>query len=84
MQRTWLESGEESEMEVRLDVENTLWANTVLAAGRAIGVVVYTGGETRSALNNSKPRTKLALIDLEINHQIKVGSLMIRFIANMK
>lgn len=26
-----------------LDVENTLWANTVVAAGTATGIVVYTG-----------------------------------------
>jgi hypothetical protein len=26
-----------------LNIENALWANTVLAAGTAIGLVVYTG-----------------------------------------
>ena len=30
-----------------LTVDNTLWANTVVASGTAIGLVVYTGRETR-------------------------------------
>jgi phospholipid-translocating ATPase len=55
-------------------LENTLWANTVLAAGEAVGVVVYTGRETRSVMNNSKPRSKVGLIDLEINDLTKVRS----------
>lgn len=53
-------------------MENTLWANTVLAAGNAVGVVVYTGKETRSVMNNSMPRSKVGLIDLEINNLTKV------------
>jgi phospholipid-translocating ATPase len=30
-----------------LSLENTLWANTVLANGKIIGLVAYTGKETR-------------------------------------
>lgn len=55
-----------------LDLENTLWANTVVAAGRATGIVVYTGGETRSVMNNSAPRSKVGLIDMEINNLTKL------------
>lgn len=54
-------------------MENTLWANTVLAAGSAVGIVVYTGRETRSVMNNSMPRSKVGLIDLEINNLTKVS-----------
>lgn len=59
--------GEES-----LDVENTLWANCVVASGTALGLVVYTGAETRSVMNNSAPRSKVGLLDMEINQLTKV------------
>lgn len=55
-----------------LDLENTLWANTVIAAGRATGVIIYTGCETRSVMNNSSPRSKVGLIDMEINNLTKL------------
>ncbi|CAE6477740.1 unnamed protein product [Rhizoctonia solani] len=50
-----------------LTAENMLWSNTVLAAGTAIGMVVYTGKETRAVMNTSHPETKVGLLDLEIN-----------------
>ncbi|KAK9877429.1 hypothetical protein WA026_018540 [Henosepilachna vigintioctopunctata] len=50
-----------------LDLENTLWTNCVLASGQALGVVIYTGPETRSVMNNSQPRSKVGQLDLEIN-----------------
>lgn len=62
----------QQEEEESLDVENTLWANTVVAAGTATGIVVYTGCETRSVMNNSQPRSKVGLLDLEINGLTKV------------
>ncbi|XP_055637865.1 probable phospholipid-transporting ATPase IIA isoform X1 [Toxorhynchites rutilus septentrionalis] len=55
-----------------LNVENTLWANTVVASGTAIGIVIYTGPETRSVMNNSQPRSKVGLLDIEINGLTKV------------
>ncbi|KAG5637700.1 hypothetical protein H0H81_003555 [Sphagnurus paluster] len=54
-----------------LTVENVLWANTVLAAGSAVGFVVYTGPETRAVMNTSHPETKIGLLDLEINNLAK-------------
>ncbi|CAH0381213.1 unnamed protein product [Bemisia tabaci] len=60
-------NGEES-----LDVENTLWANCVVASGSALGAVVYTGAETRSVMNNSQPRSKVGQLDIEINQLTKV------------
>lgn len=74
-------------MEVEsLSVENTVWANTVVASGnlfeifylkiimigRLIGIVIYTGYETRSVMNTSMPSTKVGLLDLEINRLSKV------------
>ncbi|KAG8133398.1 putative Phospholipid-transporting ATPase protein, partial [Naja naja] len=39
-----------------LSIENTLWASTVVASGTVIGVVIYTGKETRSVMNTSNPK----------------------------
>ena len=55
-----------------LTAENVLWSNTVLAAGSAVGFVVYTGPETRAVMNTSHPETKMGLLDLEINRLAKV------------
>ncbi|KIM23917.1 hypothetical protein M408DRAFT_332096 [Serendipita vermifera MAFF 305830] len=55
-----------------LTVENVLWANTVLAAGSAVGFVIYTGSETRAVMNTSHPETKVGLLDLEINRLAKI------------
>jgi phospholipid-translocating ATPase len=57
-----------------LTAENVLWSNTVLAAGSAIGFVIYTGSDTRAVMNTSHPETKVGLLDLEINRLAKVGS----------
>ena len=56
-----------------LTVENVLWSNTVLAAGSAVGFVIYTGAETRAVMNTSHPGTKVGLLDLEINRLAKVS-----------
>ncbi|KAL0952707.1 hypothetical protein HGRIS_006943 [Hohenbuehelia grisea] len=55
-----------------LTAENLLWSNTVLAAGSAIGFVIYTGSETRAVMNTSHPETKVGLLDLEINKLAKI------------
>lgn len=57
---------------VGLTVDNTLWANTVLASGTAIGMVIYTGKDTRQAMNTSKAGTKVGLLELEINNLSKI------------
>ncbi|KAH7882069.1 hypothetical protein F5I97DRAFT_1989102 [Phlebopus sp. FC_14] len=55
-----------------LTAENVLWSNTVLAAGSAVGFVVYTGSETRAVMNTSHPETKVGLLDMEINRLAKI------------
>ncbi|KAF8497269.1 hypothetical protein F5888DRAFT_1889856 [Russula emetica] len=46
-----------------LSAENMLWSNTVLAAGSAIGFVVYAGPEMCTVMNTSHPQTKVGLLD---------------------
>uniref|UniRef100_A0A1I8HTG6 Phospholipid-transporting ATPase n=1 Tax=Macrostomum lignano TaxID=282301 RepID=A0A1I8HTG6_9PLAT len=60
------------QQQMALSVENTVWANTVVASGWALGLVVYTGPETRAVMNNSKPRSKFGMTDVEINNITKV------------
>uniref|UniRef100_A0AAV2K0H0 P-type ATPase A domain-containing protein n=1 Tax=Knipowitschia caucasica TaxID=637954 RepID=A0AAV2K0H0_KNICA len=54
-----------------LSIDNTLWASTVVASGTVIGVVIYTGKETRSVLNTSYAKNKVGLLDLELNRLTK-------------
>ncbi len=50
-----------------LSLEQTMWANTVLASSLAVGMVVFTGKETRAQKNSSNPQNKTGAIDMEIN-----------------
>ncbi|CCE65229.1 hypothetical protein TPHA_0K00950 [Tetrapisispora phaffii CBS 4417] len=51
-----------------LSIDATLWANTVLASsGSCIGCVIYTGKDTRQAMNTTKASVKVGLLELEIN-----------------
>ncbi|CAD6573573.1 MAG: Putative aminophospholipid-translocase [Tremellales sp. Tagirdzhanova-0007] len=64
--------GTSVEHSIPLSVENVLWANTVLAAGSAVGLVVYTGKETRAVLNTSEPETKMGTLEKEVNKMAKI------------
>lgn len=50
-----------------LNLENTLWANTVLASGKAWGMIIYCGKETKMQKSAKTPRSKLGRIDRELN-----------------
>jgi len=55
-----------------LDVQHTCWSGTVVASGRLTGVAVYTGPETRAVMNSAQPRSKVGLLDLQINNLTKL------------
>ncbi|KAG5491748.1 hypothetical protein JIQ42_01656 [Leishmania sp. Namibia] len=50
-----------------ITMENAVWSSCVVAAGTLVAAVVYTGRETRSALNSTGPRNKIGLIEHELN-----------------
>jgi phospholipid-translocating ATPase len=55
-----------------LSIDNTVWANTVLASScNVLAVVVYTGPQTRQALSTSPSRSKTGLLEYEINSLTK-------------
>eukprot|EP01122_Echinamoeba_exundans_P012832 TRINITY_DN5485_c0_g1_i1.p1 TRINITY_DN5485_c0_g1~~TRINITY_DN5485_c0_g1_i1.p1 ORF type:complete len:1142 (+),score=257.53 TRINITY_DN5485_c0_g1_i1:61-3486(+) len=64
-----------------LSVENTIWMNTVVASGTVIGLVIYTGKETRSVMNTSQPSTKTGKLDLELNTMAKLLCLLLVLLA---
>ena len=55
------------ETESPLNLENTLWRDTVLATSNILGTVIYTGSETKTSLNTSSPRNKMGKLDNEIS-----------------
>jgi phospholipid-translocating ATPase len=56
-----------------LTIDNTAWANTVLASNATtLAVVIYTGPQTRSALSISPSRSKVGLLEYEINSLTKI------------
>lgn len=56
-----------------LSVDNTMWANTVVAStGHCIACVIYTGKDTRQAMNTTSPTVKTGLLELEINSISKI------------
>jgi phospholipid-translocating ATPase len=64
---------DENSHEYGVGIDGMMWANTVLASGPSIvGVVVYSGIETRQAYNTSKARAKFGLLEHEINGLSKV------------
>lgn len=63
----------EASKQSALSIDNTAWANTVLASSSTVyAVVIYTGAQTRQALSTSQPRTKGGLLDNEINSLVKI------------
>lgn len=56
-----------------LSIDNTAWANTVIASqATTMAVIVYTGPQTRSALSTSPSRSKTGLLEYEINSLTKI------------
>ncbi|KAM7534886.1 hypothetical protein Aperf_G00000113594 [Anoplocephala perfoliata] len=74
-------SGSNMENEASLDVDQTLWANTVLATGTAAGIVIYCGSETRAVMNSSKPHAKMGHVDKEINNISKLLFIFVVILA---
>lgn len=69
----FIDSFGEQNQEHGIGIDNMMWGGTVLASGPYIvGLVVYTGIETRQAQNTSKARVKDGLLEQEINNLSKV------------
>lgn len=76
------EENVENEVDERLTLEHTMWANTVMASsGYILGLVVYTGKHTRAQMNSQSANSKTGLLDLEINFLSKVLFLLMVILA---
>ena len=71
-----------------LNLENTMWASTVVASMKVIGIVIYTGKETRARMNSSSPKMKIGILDQELNksnfYLFIIMFILSLFIASMK
>lgn len=68
-----LPQDDESAKSFALSIDNTAWANTVIASqGTTLAVIMYTGPQTRSALSTSPSRSKTGLLEYEINSLTKI------------
>ncbi|EQL01675.1 P-type ATPase-like protein [Ophiocordyceps sinensis CO18] len=68
-----LPQDDESAKSSALSIDNTAWANTVIASqGTTLAVIMYTGPQTRSALSTSPSRSKTGLLEYEINSLTKI------------
>jgi len=60
-----------------LGIDNTAWANTVLASSTTtLAAIIYTGEQTRSAMSTSQSRSKTGLLENEINTLTKILCIM--------
>jgi len=66
-----------------LSLENTMWANTVLASGMAYAMVLYTGKETRMSMNAREPRSKIGNLDNELNTIAKYLFVFMLFLSGV-
>ena len=71
---------EDGEKKEPLNLENTMWASTVVASKKVIGIVIYTGKETRAKMNSSSPKVKIGILDNEIN-RLNIYLFVITFIV---
>ncbi|KAI8658705.1 Phospholipid-transporting ATPase [Fusarium keratoplasticum] len=56
-----------------LSIDNTAWANTVIASqATTLAVIMYPGPQTRSALSTAPSRSKTGLLEYEINSLTKI------------
>jgi magnesium-transporting ATPase (P-type) len=67
-----LESAASSPISEPLSLDHTLWANTVVASGTVAALVIYTGTETRAALNANQPTSKIGALEVELNRLSKL------------
>lgn len=66
-------NADENILSSAITIDNTAWANTVLASNAHVfAVVVYTGSQTRQALSTSPSRSKSGLLENEINNLTKI------------
>lgn len=71
------ENSENETNSAPLTIDNTAWANTVLASNTVTyAAIIYTGSQTRAALSTSPSRSKVGLLEYEINNLTKILCLL--------
>jgi phospholipid-translocating ATPase len=57
-----------------------MWANTVVASGTALGIVIYSGPSCRAVMGNKKGQSKSGIIDKEVNFLTFVSVFFLLFV----
>jgi len=57
----------EMEKSESIFLDNSVWAGTVLTAGKSLGIVIYTGPETRVQMNSCSTKIKAGLVERDVN-----------------
>ncbi|KAK7432495.1 putative aminophospholipid-translocase [Neonectria magnoliae] len=71
--RSSLQQNPDAAKSAALSIDNTAWANTVIASqATTLAVIMYTGPQTRSALSTAPSRSKTGLLEYEINSLTKI------------
>ncbi|ORD98909.1 P-Type ATPase, partial [Hepatospora eriocheir] len=52
---------------IPLELSNTAWADTTIANSDVLGLIIYTGNNTRVKMNTYKPRNKVGIFDKEVD-----------------
>lgn len=72
-QTSALQGDNDNSKTAALSIDNTAWANTVIASqATTLAVIMYTGPQTRSALSTAPSRSKTGLLEYEINSLTKI------------
>lgn len=69
--RLSMHSSESQGVAIPLSITNTIWGNCSLSRGSCLGVVIYTGKDSRSSIRPHKLKPKTGRTDIEINLYVK-------------
>lgn len=64
-----------------LFLEHTVWADTKITAGKAFGVLIYSGKETRIVMNSRQARSKSGKLENELNFISKILFIFMLFLS---
>ncbi|EAS04930.2 phospholipid-translocating P-type ATPase, flippase family protein (macronuclear) [Tetrahymena thermophila SB210] len=63
----------------KITIENAIWQNSTVSNGFILGLIIYTGSETKTNMNMKSPRFKIGKFDLEANFLMKIFFLIVIF-----
>ncbi|TNJ28383.1 putative Phospholipid-transporting ATPase IA [Giardia muris] len=84
--RASIQAFESRSVTIPLSITNTIWGNCSLSRGSCLGVVIYTGRDSRSSIRPQKLKPKTGRTDIEINLYVKmmfIVTLLLAFLCTI-